>query len=430
MNEAPIGMLMLSLAVLILLSAFFSSSETSMMSLNRYRLKHLSKEGNKSARRASRLLERPDRLLGTILVGNNIVNILAASIATIVAVRIWGDTGIAIATIGLTVVILIFGEITPKTLAALRPEMIAFRVGIILELLQRLFYPVVWICNAFSNGLLKLLGVNPADADEGQLSTEELRTVVREAGLGITRSRQNMLLGILDLEKMTVNDIMVPRNETVGIDLDDPLPAILNQLRTCYHTRLPVYQGDINNITGIVHMRSIARLLSRGTLTKESLIAACKEPYFVPESTPLHTQLFNFQKNKRRIAFVVDEYGDVIGLVTLEDILEEIVGEFTTDLMPSQDVHPQDDGTFVIDGSAALRDVNRQLQWKLPADGPKTLNGLITEQLESIPETSVCLAVGPYRIEILQTKDNMVKSARVWNRTLDQVMAARPPRSG
>ncbi len=425
MNEAPIGMLMLSLAVLILLSAFFSSSETGMMSLNRYRLKHLSKEGNKSAKRASRLLERPDRLLGTILVGNNIVNILAASIATIVAVRIWGDAGIAIATIGLTVVILIFGEITPKTLAALRPELIAFRVGIILELLQRLFYPIVWVCNAVSNGLLKLIGVNPADADEGQLSTEELRTVVREAGLGITRSRQNMLLGILDLEKMTVNDIMVPRNEAMGIDLEDPLSTILNQLRTCHHTRLPVYQGDINNITGIVHMRSIARLLSRGTLTKESLILACKEPYFIPESTPLHTQLFNFQKNKRRIAFVVDEYGDVIGLVTLEDILEEIVGEFTTDLMPSQDVHPQDDGTFVIDGSAALRDVNRQLQWKLPADGPKTLNGLITEQLESIPETSVCLAIGPYRIEILQTKDNMVKSARVWNRALDQVMAAK-----
>lgn len=426
MNEAPISMLMLTLAVLILLSAFFSSSETGMMSLNRYRLKHLSKEGNKSAKRASRLLERPDRLLGTILVGNNIVNILAASIATIVAVRIWGDAGIAIATIGMTLLILIFGEITPKTLAALRPEMIAFRVSMILVLLQRLFYPLVWICNTFSNGILKLMGISPDDADEGQLSTEELRTVVREAGLGITRSRQNMLLGILDLEKMTVNDIMVPRNDAVGIDLDDPLPAIISQLRTCHHTRLPVYQGDINHITGLVHMRSIARLLSRGTLTKESLISACKEPYFIPESTPLHTQLFNFQKNKRRIAIVVDEYGDVIGLVTLEDILEEIVGEFTTDLMPSQDVYPQDDGTFVIDGSAALRDVNRQLQWKLPADGPKTLNGLITEQLESIPETSVCLAVGQYRIEILQIKDNMVKSARVWNRPLDQMMAAKP----
>lgn len=423
MNEAHTGMLLLSLGVLIILSAFFSSSETSMMSLNRYRLKHLSKEGHKAAKRASRLLERPDRLLGTILVGNNIVNILAASIATVVCVQIWGDAGIVIATIGLTVIILIFGEITPKTLAALRPELIAFPASVVLAILQRLLYPVVWVCSAISNALLKLIGVNPSDVNGDQLTTEELRTVVREAGLGITRSRQNMLLGILDLEKMTVNDIMVPRNEAMGIDTEDDMSAIINQLRTTHHTRLPVYEGDINNILGIVHMRSIARLLSRGDLTKEALIQACKEPYFIPESTPLHTQLFNFQKQKRRIAIVVDEYGDVIGLVTLEDILEEIVGEFTTDmLLPSQDIHPQEDGSYVIDGSTGLRDLNRQLQWKLPADGPKTLNGLITEQLESIPETSVCLTIGQYRIEILQTKDNMVKNARVWSRTLNRTI--------
>ncbi|AQZ93392.1 HlyC/CorC family transporter [Halopseudomonas phragmitis] len=420
MNDTHTGTLLILLGLLIILSAFFSSSETSMMSLNRYRLKHLSKEGNKAARRASRLLERPDRLLGTILVGNNIVNILAASIATVVAVQIWGEAGIAIATFGLTIVILIFGEITPKTLAALRPELIAFPVSIILAVLQKVLYPIVWVCNAISNQLLRLLGVNPNAADGDQLSTEELRTVVREAGLGITRSRQNMLLGILDLEKMTVNDIMVPRNEAVGIDMEDDIDTIINQLRNCHHTRLPVYQGDINHVTGIVHMRSIARLLSRGELTKDALVGACKDPYFIPESTPLHTQLFNFQKQKRRIAIVVDEYGDVIGLVTLEDILEEIVGEFTTDmLLPSQDIHPQSDGSYVIDAASSIRDINRHLQWKLPADGPKTLNGLITEQLESIPETSVCLSIGPYRMEILQTKDNMVKSVRVWQRTLD-----------
>ncbi|MBL4611806.1 HlyC/CorC family transporter [Halopseudomonas sp.] len=420
MNDSHTTFLLISLGVLIVLSAFFSSSETSMMSLNRYRLKHLSKEGNKGARRASRLLERPDRLLGTILVGNNIVNILAASIATVVAVEFFGEAGIAIATIGLTIVILIFGEITPKTLAAVRPELIAFPVSIVLQILQRILYPVVWVCSSISNVLLRLMGINLA-ANNDQLSVEELRTVVREAGLGITRSRQNMLLGILDLEKMTVNDIMIPRNEAIGIDLEDSLPSINSQLRTCHHTRLPVFQGDINNVTGIVHMRSIARLLSRGDLTKENLISACKEPYFVPESTPLHTQLFNFQKQKRRIAIVVDEYGDVIGLVTLEDILEEIVGEFTSDmLLPSQDIHPQDDGRFVIEGGTAIRAINRQLKWKLPADGPKTLNGLITEQLESIPETSVCLTIGTYRMEILQTKDNMVKSVRVWDRGLDR----------
>lgn len=414
MNDTSTGVLLLVLLLLIILSAFFSSSETSMMSLNRYRLKHLTKEGHKGARRASSLLERPDRLLGTILVGNNIVNILAASIATVVAVQVWGDAGIAIATVALTVVVLIFGEITPKTLAALRPELIAFPASVVLSLLQKLLYPVVWLCSAISGLLLRMVGVNPKDAGGDQLTTEELRTVVREAGLGITRSRQNMLLGILDLEKMTVDDIMVPRNEAVGIDLQDDMPVIINQLRASHHTRLPVYEGDINNIKGIVHMRAIARLLSRGDLTKEALVSACKEPYFVPENTPLHTQLFNFQKQKRRIAIVVDEYGDVIGLVTLEDILEEIVGEFTTDmLLPSQDIHPQEDGSYVIEGGAAIRDINKQLQWKLPADGPKTLNGLITEQLESIPESAVCLTIGMYRLEILQTKDNMIKSVRI-----------------
>ena len=427
MNDTHTGVLLLALALLIMLSAFFSSSETSMMSLNRYRLKHLKKEGHKGASRASRLLERPDRLLGTILVGNNIVNILAASIATVVAVQIWGEAGIAIATVLLTIIVLIFGEITPKTLAALRPELIAFPASIVLAALQRLLYPVVWVCSAVSNALLRLLGVDTRNAGADQLSTEELRTVVREAGLGIPRSRQNMLLGILDLEKMTVDDIMVPRNEAVGIDLEDDMPVIINQLRASHHTRLPVYEGDINNIKGIVHMRAIARLLSRGDLTKEALANACKEPYFVPENTPLHTQLFNFQKQKRRIAIVVDEYGDVIGLVTLEDILEEIVGEFTTDmLLPSQDIHPQEDGSFVIDGSAAIRDINKQLQWKLPADGPKTLNGLITEQLESIPESSVCLTIGMYRLEILQTKDNMVKSVRVFSRVDHQPKPVEP----
>lgn len=416
MSETSTGLLLLILALLIACSAFFSSSETGMMSLNRYRLKHLSKKGNQSARRAERMLGRPDRLLGTILVGNNIVNILAASLATIVAVRIWGDAGIAVATVALTVVILIFGEITPKTLAALRPEAIAFRVSGPLAVLQRLLYPIVWLCNTLSNGLLRLLGITLENAQAAQLSADELRTVVNEASLGITPRRQNMLLSILDMERMTVNDIMVPRNEAYGIDLDDDMPTILEQLRTSHHTRLPVYHGDINNVTGIVHMRAIARLLSHNALTKEKLVESCKAPYFIPENTPLHTQLLNFQKHKRRIGFVVDEYGDVIGLVTLEDILEEIVGEFTTDLLPANhDIHPQEDGTFVIDGSVYLRDINRQLQWHLPEDGPKTLNGLITERLEHIPDSSIGLSIDGYRMEILQTKDNMVRSVRIWS---------------
>lgn len=415
MSDTSTGMLLLFLVALIAGSAFFSSSETGMMSLNRYRLRHLSKKGHRGAQRAEHMLSRPDRLLGTILVGNNVVNILAASIATVVATRIWGDAGIAIATAAVTVVVLIFGEITPKTFAAIRPEAIAFRVTFPLNLLQRVLYPLVWLCNTVSNGILRLFGITLQSAQAAQLSADELRTVVNEASLGTTPRRQNMLLSILDMEQMTVNDIMVPRNDAYGIDLDDDMPAITEQLRTSHHTRLPVFRGDINNVTGLIHMRSIARLLSRDELTKENLVEVCKEPYFIPENTPLHTQLLNFQKHKRRIGFVVDEYGDVIGLVTLEDILEEIVGEFTTDLLPaSHDIHPQADGSFVIDGSVYLRDINRQLLWQLPEDGPKTLNGLITERLEHIPDNSVGMSLGDYRMEILQTKDNMVKSVRIW----------------
>jgi Mg2+/Co2+ transporter CorB len=403
------------LIFLILCSAFFSSSETGMLSLNRYRLKHMAKEGHKGATRVTRLLSRPDRLLGTILVGNNVVNILAASIATVLAVDIWGEAGIAIATAGLTIVVLIFGEITPKTLAALRPELVAFPASRVLLLLQRLLYPVVWATSSISNMLLRLLGVDPSQRASDSLSTEELRSVVRESGPGMPKNRQNMLLGILDLERVTVDDIMIPRNEVTGINLDDDLENIINLLTNTTHTRLPVFRTDINQIEGIVHMRQIARLLTHNELSKEALLAACNEPYFVPEGTPLSTQLINFQKQKRRIGIVVDEYGDVIGIVTLEDILEEIVGDFSKkDSLRSPDIHPQEDGTQVIDGAAYIREVNKALDWHLPCDGPKTLNGLITEALESIPESAVCLKIGPYRLEILQSSENRVKTVRAW----------------
>ncbi len=386
-----------------------------MLSLNRYRLRHLSREGHKGARRAARLLERPDRLLGTRLVGNNVVNILAASIATVLAVDLWGEAGIAISTIALTIVVLIFGEITPKTLAALRPELIAYPASRVLLLLQRLLYPVVWLTSAVSNGLLRLLGVDPSSQRDEGLTTEELRSVVNESGSDLPPKRQNMLLGILDLERVTVNDIMIPRNEVVGIDLNDELDVIIQELRNSTHTRLPVYREDINQIEGVVHMREIARLLSHNELSHESLRAACHEPYFVPESTPLSTQLFNFQKHKTRIGIVVDEYGDVIGVATLEDILEEIVGEFSSQSdLHNVDVQAQEDGSFILDGAANIRDLNRILEWHLPSDGPKTINGLITEALESIPESPVCLKIGPYRLEIIESSDNRVKAVRAW----------------
>ena len=403
------------LVLLIICSAFFSSAETGMLSLNRYRLRHMVREGHKGARRASNLLERPDRLLGTILVGNNVVNILAASIATVLAVDLWGEAGIAISTVALTIVVLIFGEITPKTLAALRPELVAFPASHVLLLLRRLFYPVVWLTGAISNALLRLLGVDPAQRGHDSLSTEELRSVVRESGHSLPAERKSMLLGILDLERVTVDDIMVPRNEVVGIDLDADIDTIITQLRTTTHTRLPVYRHDFNQIEGVIHMRRIARLLTHSQLTHEALRSACVEPYFVPENTPLSTQLFNFQKQKRRMGMVVDEYGEVIGLITLEDILEEIVGEFTT--QPNQkdeDVHPQADGSYLIEGSANIRDVNRDLDWQLPVDGPRTINGLVTEALETIPDCSVCLKIGPYRLEILEPAENRIKRVRAW----------------
>jgi len=409
------GFLIGLLVFLLLCSAFFSSSETGMLSLNRYRLRHQAKEGHRGAKRAIDLLSRPDRLLGTILVGNNFVNILASSIATVLAMQLWGEAGIAIATIGLTILLLIFGEITPKTLAALRPEAIAYPVSLPLSLLQKVLYPLVAMLGWISNGMLRLLGVDPSKKGTDSLSTEELRSVVRESGSDLPMNRQSMLLGILDLERVTVDDIMIPRNEVAGIDLEDDLEVIVGQLRTTPHTRLPVFHKDINQIEGIVHMRQVARLLSHDHLTKESLLQACNEPYFVPENTPLSTQLLNFQKQKRRIGIVVDEYGDVLGIVTLEDILEEIVGEFSNqDALRSPDIHPQDDGTLVIDGAAYLREINRALGWQLPCDGPKTLNGLITEALEQIPDSGICLQIGLYRLEILQAADNRVKSVRAW----------------
>jgi len=415
------GLVVGLLVFLILCSAFFSSSETGMLSLNRYRLRHRAREGHRGARRAIDLLARPDRLLGTILVGNNFVNILASSIATVIAVQLWGEAGIAIATLGVTLLLLIFGEIAPKTFAALHPETVAYPVSLPLAALQKVLYPVVALLGWISNGLLRLAGIDPTAKRSDSLSSEELRSVVRESGSDLPLNRQSMLLGILDLERVTVDDIMIPRNEVAGIDLEDDLETIIGQLRTTSHTRLPVFRKDINQIEGIIHMRHIARLLSHDQLTRDSLLEACSPPYFVPENTPLSTQLLNFQKQKRRIGIVVDEYGDVMGIVTLEDILEEIVGEFSNqDTLRSPDIHPQDDGTQVIDGAAYLREINRALGWQLPCDGPRTLNGLITEALEHIPDSGICLQIGRYRLEILQAADNRVKSVRAW--------AIEPPR--
>jgi Mg2+/Co2+ transporter CorB len=417
-DDSSLVFLLVSFLLLILASAYFSSSETGMMSLNRYRLKHLARNKHAGAIRASKLLESPDKLIGIILIGNNFVNFLAASIATSIAILLVGDPAPITTAVVLTLVVLIFAEVTPKTIAALHPEKVAYPSSLILGLLLKALYPVVWIVNFVSNGLVQILGFAVDENDTTHhLTQEELRTVVYESSASLTSKHQGMLLNILDLETVTVNDILVPRNEIAGIDIEDSLEDILDDIATSQHTRLPVYKGDIDSIVGTLHLRSVGRLLRVETLNIAALVQETTEPYFIPESTPLHTQLVNFQKKKLRMAVVVDEYGAVKGIVTLEDILEEIVGEFTTDMAANiKEIHAQADDTYLIDGSASIRDINKALDWELDSTGAKTLNGLLTELLESIPDSSVGLDLNGYYAEIVQIKDNVIKTVRMWAR--------------
>lgn len=408
--------------LLIVLSGFFSSSETGLMAINRVRLQHRAEEGSREARRILSLLERPDRLIGLILIGNNFVNILASAIATVLAVRIFGDAGVAIATGLLTLIILIFAEVTPKTFAAFYPERIAGPASFILMPLLRIAYPLVWMTNLLSNGLLGAFGINPERSSRDRLTKEELRTLMMQSEHRIPARRHGMLLSILDLERVQIDEIMVPRGDFIGLDLSDEIEELITQLRSTQHTRLPVFNEDIENLSGILHSRTALKLIDNQDILgneqefKSRLIELCEEPYFIPHSTALHTQLFNFQKERERLAIVVDEYGEIEGLVTIDDILEEIVGEFTTDHIQetSPDVHPQRDGTFIIDGSATVRDLNRILEWELPTDGPRTVSGVIVELLEFIPENSLSIQYQHYRLEVLAIQDNRVRSVRAW----------------
>jgi len=414
LDEVTLETLFGVLAVLILLSAFFSSTETALMSINRYRLRHRAKEGHKGAQLVEVLLRRPDRLIGLILLGNNFVNILASSLVTIIALRVGGEAAVAAGAGILTLVILIFAEVAPKTLAALKPERLAYPAAFIYVPLLRITYPVVWVVNLLANGLLRLIGVK-SDQGAGQtLSKEELRTVVAEAGALIPGRHRQMLVSILDLGKVTVDDIMVPRSEIVGIDLEDDWDDVIEQLEDSQHTRLVVYRGELDQTIGVLHLRTILKDMADGDLSPAVLEARVRDAYFVPEGTPLQQQLVNFQRVKRRVALVVDEYGDIQGLVTLDDILEEIVGEFTTD--PSdvyREVQPEEDGSFVVQGSANVRELNRTMRWRLPVEGPKTLNGLILERMETIPDAGVELTIDGYLMQVMQASGNAIKSVRV-----------------
>jgi Mg2+/Co2+ transporter CorB len=412
-DDVPLAALIGLLVTLLVLSAFFSGSETALMSLNRYQLRHKAREGHRGAVLAEKLLKRPDRLIGLILLGNNLANFSMVAVVTLMAVQIGGETAVAIATGLLTIIVLIFAEAAPKTLAALHPERLAFPAAIVYYPLLFVTYPVVWLTNVASNAVLFLFGVRGKDAQLHSLSQEELRTLVYEAGSRISSRYRQMLLSILDLEKVTVDDVMVPHNEIVGIDLDNDFDEAERIISESQHTRLPVYRDSIDQVVGVLHLRRLANLAQK-SFDQDTLIELLDEPYFVPEGTPLSTQLVQFQRRRKRIALVVDEYGDIQGIVTLEDILEEIVGEFTTDPADEdEDIVRDGTNSWLVDGSANIRELNRSQDWQLPTDGPKTINGLILELLETIPKPRTCLKVNGYPIEIVESDDTRIRTVRI-----------------
>ncbi len=408
MDDISLGSLYITLFILIILSAFFSSSETGLMAINKYRLKHLANNGHRGARLAQKLLTRPDRLIGLILLGNNMVNILAASIATVIAMRLYGDNGIWVSTLAMTVIVLIFAEVAPKTVAALHPERVAFPASYVLVILLKLLNPIVWLVNSFANLLLKPFGVKTDVVALERLNREELRTLVTEGGQ-ISNDHQRMLVNILDLEQASVEDVMVPRGDIIGIDLDDDWSDILIQLTQTMYTRLPVYRESIDNVVGLLHIRTIISKLSMGGLRFEDLQRSVRRPYFVPEGTSLTRQLLEFQGKERRMALVVDEYGDIQGLVTLDDILEEIVGEFTPEGRGrSRSMRRLDDGNYLVDGSTSVRTLNRRLDWDLPFDEAHTLGGLLIEEMENIPVGKCSIRIGPHIMTIVDIRDNVI----------------------
>jgi len=399
----------IALFFLIILSGFFSSSETGLIALNRYKLRHLAKEGNRAAKLAQKLLDQPDRVIGLILLGNNLVNVSASTIATLIGLRLLGDSGPVVAAIILTVIILIFSEVTPKTLAAYHPEKIAFPAAYILTPMLKIFYPVVWLISGISRLLLKPFGIQTRSGLLQELSREEIRTLLTEDG-NLPNEHQQMLVNILDLEYATVDDVIIPRNDIIGLDLNDTWEEILQRLSNSVYTRLPVYRGELENVVGLLHVRTLISKLSRGQLVYDDVVHSVRKPYFIPEGTSLTQQLLEFQSRDRRMALVVDEYGDIQGLVTLDDILEEIVGEYTSDPNERSRIYRKlEDGNFLVDGSAAVRSLNRRLNWTLPTDGGRTINGLLLEELEAIPQGNTSLKIDNYIITILDTRDNIIQ---------------------
>jgi Mg2+/Co2+ transporter CorB len=418
LTDVPLSAQFAALAVLLVISGFFSLAETAMMAANRFRLRHLAQGGHRGARLALDLLARTDKLLGVILLFNNLINAAAATLVSIIAIQLFGeeDWALGAGTLFVTFLILVFAEITPKVVGAGNADRLAPAVSFLLAPLLRLFQPVVWFVNLFVETLLILTRLKPKGSGEmPQLSPEELRTLVLEAGHFIPHQHQSILLNLFDLESITVEDIMIPRGVIEAIDIAAPIEEIRQQLATSYHTRLPVFENDLNAIIGILHQRRLLATLLEGSMGKECLREQLAEPYFIPAATPVYTQLQFFQENRERIGLVVDEYGEIQGLVTLEDIIEELIGKFTTTLPGSSDeIVWGAEGSTLVDGGRSLRELNRKLNLALPLEGAKTLNGLILEYFQDIPETGVSLKIAGVAMEIIQTQDRMVKTVRLF----------------
>ena len=417
MDDIPLTTLVVLLFVLLVASAFFSISETSMMALNRFRLRHLAQRNHPGARLASDLLANTDKFFGVVLLGNNVINAASALLVGEIARRYMGDSELAlvIATAAAAFAILVFSEITPKVVGAAYPERIALPASYVLTPLLKLTTPFVWFVNLFVRGLLTLMRLRTTQgAVEHTLSVEELRTLVLETGY-LPKKHQSILVNLFDLQAVTVDDVMVPRNHIETIDLEAPLDEITQQIATSYHRRLVAYSGSRDDIAGMVRARHVLNLVQQGSLTHERLKALVRESYFVPSGTPLFSQLQNFQEHQDRIALVVDEYGEVKGLITLEDILEEIIGEFTTSSpIRTGGYYPQADGSYIVEGGTLLRELNRKLGFAFPLEGPKTVNGLIIDHLQEIPEPSTSLKIAGHAIEIVQTQDRVVKAVRIY----------------
>ena len=422
MDNIPISWQLAALALLLLISGFFSVAETSLMSLNRYRLRHLVKEDNRGAKLASALLAKTDKLLGVILLCNNFANAASATLVTVITVELFGEGEwvLMIGTLTVTFAILVFSEISPKVIAAAYPEKLGILCSYILYPLLKVLYPAVWFVNLFVKGLLKLLRVNVNFSETTQsLTMDELRSIVTDAGHFMPKKHRTILLNLFDLEKITVDDVMTAHTMVEVIDFDQPMEEIMQRIATSHHTRLPVREGDNEEMIGIMHVRKVMNQLRSyqqdESMDKEALREIISEPYFIPSGTPLYTQIQQFQENQERIALIVDEYGEFKGLVTLEDILEEVIGDFTTQ-SPSRigSYRQDDDGGWLVDGSSSLRDLNKKLHLSLPTDGPRTLNGLVIEHFEDIPEPNTSFRIGEHTLEIVQTQDRIVKIVKIF----------------